>query len=74
VLSTAATTAPLGRVFKSAFETPVIARVVVVALVVVAFVPVNDWKVEEPVVRRFVREVRPATVRVPVRLDVAPIV
>ena len=38
-------------------------RVVVVALVVVAFTPVKFWRVEEAVARRLAVVVRPETVR-----------
>ena len=50
----AATTAPLESVLRSAPETPVIAKLVVVAFVVVALTPVKFWRVVEPVARIFV--------------------
>jgi hypothetical protein len=48
---------------------------VVVALVVVEFIPVKFWRVEEPVTKRLERVVRPeVTLRVPVRLAADEIV
>ena len=58
VPATAATTAPLERVLRRLEVTPEIARFVVVALVVVLFVPVKFWNVEEAVARMF-EAVRP---------------
>ena len=47
----AATTAPFESVLRRLEITPVIARLVVVAFVVVALIPVKFWSVVEPVVR-----------------------
>ena len=70
----AATTAPFGRVLRIEFETPVMARVVEVAFVVVAFPPVKFWRVVEPrAIAPPVRVVRPPTATVPVKFAVEEI-